>query len=103
MIKNQYSEIQIALFPVQSGFTCRDNDALDRLLAGVNDALHKSGLRALYRTPAPRDPIASLQLNARSTDTDNYQIPHAKGVAVRSAFLDLPWVGEVEVLGICRL
>lgn len=103
MIKNRYSEIQVTLFPAQSGFTCRDNDALDRLLAGVNDALHKSGLRALYRTPAPCDPIASLQLNARLNDTRNHLIPHAQGVAVRSAFLALPWVGECEVLGICRL
>lgn len=103
MTKNQYSEIQITLTPVQSGFACRDYDALDTLLHGVNDALHKCGLRALYRTPAPGDPIASLQLNARLNDTSTHLIPHAQGSAVRSAFMALPWVGECEVLGICRL
>lgn len=101
MRQNLYTEISVTLFPVQAGFTVRDEASSQRLFAQIKDHLEACRLAALFRTPTPAIPVASLELQCFPLDSKT--MPHTHARAVRSAFMAMPWVGEVEVLGICRL
>lgn len=100
---NLYTEIQVNLFPAQPSFAIVDEAALARVEDPVRLAFEAVDMKAIYRTPAIGQPLQRFTVVGYTTRGDRHWLSHGQIASVRNQLLAIPWVGEAEVLGACRV
>ncbi len=100
---NRYTEIQVNIFPAQPCFAIIDKAALARVEDPIRLAFEAVDMKATYRQPAIGQPLQRLTVIGYSTRGDQHWLSHGQIASVRNQLLALPWVGEAEVLGACRV